>query len=218
MMRALFHLFLLVSLALQATHTAGGTFLPEDSSGAGDEAAAYSLSAFGYWVEGEDFFILPIGVVDLGNLHMEGRYNYEDLKTGSLFAGWNFMFGSAIEVTLTPMAGIAFGQTNGLVPALEAEILYEIVGFTMEAEYLFDLEEKEADFFYVWSELYASPTDWLFAGLVAQRMRVVQQEVEVNRGLMVGAVWRSFSATLYLFEITTPESFTVFGLEWIPDF
>jgi hypothetical protein len=192
------------------------TVAGDDSSSGVNQPAEYSVSAFGYWVEGEDFFVLPIVTADFGTLNLEGRYNYEDLRTGSLFAGYNFRFGSEIEVLLTPMAGVAFGRTNGLIPALEAEISYDIFGFSLEGEYVFDLEDSEANFAYFWSELYVSPTEWLYAGLAGQRMRVVGTDVEVSRGVLVGGSLENFSATLYLFDFTEPESFVVLGIEWIP--
>ncbi len=182
----------------------------------GTDGPIYSLSAFGYWVEGEDFFILPIATADFGTLHLEARYNYEDFKTGSLFAGWNLAFGSTVEVNLTPIGGVAFGRTTGLIPGLEAEVLYDILGFSLEGEYIFDLEDSAANFLYVWSELYASPTEWLFGGLAVQRMMVVQEDAEVSRGLMVGGTWENISATFYLFEPGSSESFSLLGIEWIP--
>jgi len=206
-------LLLLVAPSLAVASPDNGSNLPADSSLTGLSGAEYTLSAFGYWVAGEDFFVLPIGRAELGSLHLEARYNYEDLRTGSLFAGWNFAFGSAVEATLTPMMGFAFGRTTGLVPALEAEIFYDIFGFSFEGEYLLDLEDSSANFFYAWTELYVSPTDWLFAGLVAQRMKVVASEVEVSKGLLVGGGQGPVSATLYLFDLTESESFIVLGIE-----
>lgn len=204
---------LLILPSIVFASTDNGSSLPTDSSSTEVNEAEYTLSAFGYWVDGEDFFVLPIAKAELGQLHLEGRYNYEDLRTGSLFAGWNFEFGSEVEATLTPMMGFAFGRTRGLVPALEAEVLYDILGFSFEGEYLLDPEDSDANFFYAWTELYVSPTDWLFAGLVVQRMKVIASEVEVSRGLLVGGGQGPVSATLYLFDVTESESFIVLGIE-----
>lgn len=54
------------------------------------EAAAgweYSVSAYAYWVpEGRDY-VQSAFTADRGSLHLEARYDYEDLETGSLCGG-----------------------------------------------------------------------------------------------------------------------------------
>ncbi len=192
----------------------GGVFAPDSTEGTADEWE-YSASAYGYWVQGEDFFILPVFTADLGSLHLEGRYNYENFRTASVFAGWNMSVGSSLTVGTTPMVGFAFGQTNGLVPALEVDILYGPLELYVEAEYLFDLEDHAASYFYTWSELSVSPMEWLYAGISAQRTRVVQNELDISRGILVGAGWENISGTMYFFEPGSDEAFFILGLEWL---
>ena len=42
----------------------------------------------------------PALTVDLGALHLEARYQWEDWRTGSLWAGYNFSFGDKVQVDL----------------------------------------------------------------------------------------------------------------------
>jgi len=56
--------------------------------------------------------LLVIATADRGSLHLEARYNYEALDTGSLFAGWTFAGRRQLTYELTPMLGAVFGETQ----------------------------------------------------------------------------------------------------------
>ena len=73
------------------------------------------------------------------------------------------------ELALTPMLGGLAGNTEGIIPALEADFSAGIFGAYAEAEYVFDLEDSSSHYFYMWSELSLWPTEWLRAGVVTQR-------------------------------------------------
>ena len=153
---------------------------PKDSTG-----SSWHFSA---WAE---VFVLP-EQKDLFNptfyartktLHLEGRYNYEDRNTGSVWAGRRFKLGSPVEVVLVPMGGIVFGNTNGVAPGLETEIAYKKFDFYSESEYLFDFTSRENNFFYVYSELAIRPITSIRTGLIAQRTLLFESELEIQRGV-----------------------------------
>jgi hypothetical protein len=54
---------------------------------------SYSVSAYGYFVPDDQSYLSAIFTTDHDWLHLEGRYNYENLDTGSLFFGRNFQTG-----------------------------------------------------------------------------------------------------------------------------
>jgi len=58
-------------------------------------------------------FLLVIATADRGALHLEARYNYEALDTGSLFAGWTFAGGDKLTYELTPMLGAVLVRRKG---------------------------------------------------------------------------------------------------------
>jgi hypothetical protein len=151
--------------------------------------------------------------MDRGPLHLEGRYNYEDLKTASLFAGWTFSTGGSLTVDLTPMVGVAFGQTTGIVPAVEASLGYRTFDFYIESEYLVDLGEEPESFVYSWGELGYSPMDVLRCGLVAERTRVLQTPLGVERGAFLQVAPDPAVLSLYAFNPFTEYWFLVIGLE-----
>jgi hypothetical protein len=177
-----------------------------------EEGSEWSGSVAGYlYLLEEDDFISPVVRADWGALHLEGRYQYEDLETGSLWVGWTFSAGSSLELEATPMAGVVFGQTDGFAPGLEWTLSWKDFELYSESEYLFDAESSENNFFYAWSELswYAQP--WLRFGLSVQRTRLHESEREVDRGLFVGAAWGPVELVVYAFNLDDEAPFAVVG-------
>ena len=153
-----------------------------------DTGWSFALSGAVYVLPDEGDFLQPTFKADRGRFHFETRYNYEDRDSVSFFVGANFEFGKKVKLALTPMLGGLVGETDGIIPALEADLtigLFEAYG---EAEYVFDLDDSSSKFFYMWSELSLWPTEWLRAGVVTQRTRVYQTERDIQRGLLVGSV------------------------------
>src|SRR5690349_10797432 len=113
-------------------------------------SASWKFSAWGdfFILPDEKDFVNPTFYARHKNLHLEGRYNYEDRNTASLWAGRRFEFGHSVKFVLVPMAAIVFGNTDGMAPGLEAEIMYGKFDFYSESEYLFDFAGKENNFFY----------------------------------------------------------------------
>ncbi len=173
---------------------------------------SWSVAAFQYFLPRDPDFLLGIATADHGGLHLEGRWNYEDLRTGSLWAGWTFEAGEALKLRITPMAGVVLGSTNGLAPGLELDLSWRWLAWYAEAEYVVDLEDAGASYFYLWSELTGAPAEWLALGLVGQRTRLVRTAVEVQRGLLGRLTFGSLSATAYAFNPATPDWFAVAAL------
>ena len=158
----------------------------------------------------DEFFVLPVFRADKNKLHLEARYNYEDLETFSAWAGYNFSGGENFEYTFTPMVGGVVGLANGVAPGLEMTLSYKGFELYSESEYMFDFEVE--NFFYNWSDLTYSPTDWLWFGISGQRLRVYQSELEVQRGLLVGGGARNFELTTYWYNIGLDDSFVLLTL------
>jgi hypothetical protein len=159
-----------------------------------EEAAAkrgrdWSLAFYvdGYLQPGDAAYLVPTVFADRGPLHLEGRYNYEDLDTASLFAGWSFTFGGGESfLKLTPMVGGVVGRVDGIAPGLEVEARWWRLAYWLESEYLFDLGDSSGNYLYTWSELNLYALPWLWVGASLQRLKVVETEREVDVGPMVG--------------------------------
>jgi hypothetical protein len=146
---------------------------------------SFALSAFVFDPPDDGPYFSPLFYADRGALHLEARYNYEDLETGSVFVGRNFEVGENVTLTAVPLFGVVFGSTTGVAPGAEIEIAWRRLALYAESEYVFDLEESDDSFFYTWSEATLSVTDWLRAGLVVQRTRTYESGLDTQRGLLV---------------------------------
>ena len=179
-----------------------------------ESAAAWSFDFSGamYLLPEDEDFVQPTIKADRGLLHLESRYNYEDRESVSFFGGVNFEMGDRVSLTLTPMFGGLVGQTDAVIPALEADLTIGPFEAYAEAEYVFDLAESDSKFFYMWSELSVAPTEWLRAGLVTQRTRVYQAERDIQRGLLVGTSLGRFQGTVYFFNPGNDDHFTVVSI------
>jgi hypothetical protein len=163
------------------------------------EAWAFSALVDGYFVPDEQGYADPIFTADHRWLHLEARYNYEDLRTGSLWLGYNFNLNpKKIDITLTPMIGGVFGRTNGIAPGCEASLTYEKLNFWVTNEYVFDIGDKSASYFYTWPQVTYSPFDWLHVGLVAQRTQAIQSDTQ--GGFLFGLSHKNTEFTSYILD------------------
>jgi hypothetical protein len=179
-----------------------------------EEKKAWAFELTGYWIDPpeDDSYGSAILRADHGVLHLEARYNYEDLNTGSVWAGRTFTWEGDVGFSLVPMLGAVFGHVQGVAPGLELDLTWKILELYAEMEYVFDVEGRDDSFFYAWIELTASPVEWLAVGLVAQRTRAYDTDVEVDRGLLVGFYVKQVSATVYVFNLDTGDPYVMVGV------
>ena len=173
---------------------------------------SFDLSGAMYFLPADEDFLQPTLTADRGWLHLESRYNYEDRESLSFFGGVNFEFGDTVTLAFTPMIGGLVGQTDAVIPALEADLTIGSFEASAEGEYVFDLGDSSSKFFYMWSELSISPTEWLRAGLVTQRTRVYRTERDIQRGLLVGTSLGRFEGAVYFFNPGSDDHFIVVSL------
>ena len=156
-----------------------------------------SVSVSTYLGQHSRDFANPVFIAEHDWLHLEARYNYEALKTGSLWLGYHFSTGERLEITATPMLGLAFGDTTGVAPGYSLSLSYDSIGFFTQGEYLFDLGTPAGNFFYTWSELSYAPVDWFRFGLVLERTKLLGADFDIRRGPLVGFNYRNLDFTSY---------------------
>jgi hypothetical protein len=210
---AAFHGCIFLLVAAMPLDAVAGT---PDSLHASAKPVAWSFSLAGYYYALPKDKDIPLGVAtgDYGDLHLEARYNYEDFRTGSVFAGWTLSMGESVAIALTPMAGVAFGETSGVVPALEASLEYDILDFYSETEYLIDVQDQAGNFLYTWLELGVAPNDLFRIGFTAQRLWTVESNFELDRGVFAQVRPAPGVVSVYAFNLFTGNWFIVAGLEY----
>lgn len=184
---------------------------------AGETTAAawsFSASAYTYLVPEDRDYVQPTFTADHGWLHLEARYNYEDLDTGSVWIGYNFSVGEKLSLQFTPMLGGVFGNTTGIAPGYEGTLSWWQLELYSEGEYVVDPGDSSASFFYTWSELSWSPVDWIRVGLVVQRTKLYETDFDIQRGFLVGLTYKHVDFTTYVFNPDAPQPTIVLGLSF----
>jgi len=183
---------------LAALRSLGGIPMTEETSGKTDQARwEYSVSTTVYVPLDSQDYANPIITSDHDWFHIEARYNYEALKTGSLFLGYNFSFGEKLEIGLTPMLGGVFGNTTGIAPGYTISASYGPIEFFTQGEYLFDTGNSSQNFFYTWSELSCSLTSWFKAGIAIDRTKTLGTSIDIRRGPLIGFTYKKVDFTTY---------------------
>ena len=178
-----------------------------------EKAWAFSLSASSYFVPDDTDYVQPTFTADRGTLHLETRYNYESPDAGSVWIGYNFSGGNELKWEFTPMLGGVFGDMTGIAPGYEFSATFGKIAFYSEGEYVFDTGHSEESFFYNWSELSVSPVEWFRFGLVGQRTRAYQTDLDFQRGLLAGFSWKRLELTTYVFNPDRSNPTWVLSLE-----
>lgn len=187
-----------------------------DTAATASEPWSFSFAAYNYSIPGDRDYVQPTLMADRDWLHLEARYNYEDLDTGSLWVGYNLSAGEEVALEFTPMLGGVFGDTNGVAPGYRGSLSWWQLELYSEGEYLFDTDDSSDSYFYNWSELTWSPLHWLRLGTVVQRTRVYGTESELERGLLVGVCLQQFNVTAHVFDLDESEPTVVlsFGVDF----
>jgi hypothetical protein len=172
---------------------------PAQSSNVSKNPWAFKLTIAGYIIPNETSYADPILTADRYGLHLEARYNDENLRTGSLWAGYNFSAGKTLVLKVTPMIGGVFGRTTGIAPGCEASLTYKKIELSISNEYVFDTTNKSASFYYSWPQITYSPVDWFRVGAAAQRTKAFQTSLDVQRGFLVGVSHKHVEFTTYIF-------------------
>lgn len=172
---------------------------PVQAPPATESAWEFSFQAYSFTVADDHSYVQPVFMADRDWLHLEARYNYEDIDTASVWVGWNFEFGDEISLEITPMVGGVFGETSGVAPGYEATISWWRLEFYGEGEYLLDSNDSDDNFFYSWTELTVAVTDWLRVGCVAQHTKLYDTDLDTQRGFLVGVTAKSLDLTVYMF-------------------
>lgn len=194
LIRALVFLF---ALGIAASSRAQTTPPAPTASGASPSWSG-SASLYAYAVPDDDNFVQPTVAVDHESLHLEARFNYEDLDTASGWIGKSFSVGDNVTLDITPMAGIVFGNTNGGAIGYSGSLAWRSLDLSSETEYVFAGGDAES-FLYTWSELGWSPASWFRGGLAVQRTKVYQTEFDIQRGFFGSLIVHQWEISTYVF-------------------
>ena len=205
------------AMAQAATNAALFSSNPESSAAkpeTGEKDWSFSVSMYGYFVPDSRDYVQPTMTADRGRLHLEARYNYEDVDTGSVWIGYNFSVGDTLSLEFTPMLGSVFGSSSGFAPGYKATLSWSQLELYTEGEYVFDSVESSDSFFYTWSELTFAPVSGFRIGMVVQRTALYQSDFSVQRGLLAAFSHNALELTACIFNPDANQPVAVLGVGW----
>ena len=169
-------------------------------------ADSWSFTTYidGYIAPHSSFLASPVFTADHDHLHLEARYGYEDRYLGSLWTGYNLSGGANLKWALTPMVGVVFGQRTGVAPGLEGSLSYKRLSFYSSAEYVFDVKNRDNNFFYAWPQLTYAPVNWLRVGIAAQHTKVYDTKLSTDYGPEISVSHKRFYFTSYILNPHNP--------------
>ena len=196
----------LVALCAAASAQTPPSKPPAPASTSAHTPWVFSLDLNGTLVAHGTSYASPTFTADHKWTHLEARYNYEGLHTGSAWVGYDYSVGKTVSFEATPMIGGVFGDVRGIAPGLEFTLAYKKLELYSSNEYLFDTNSHSGDFFYTWTQLTYSPRSWMQAGFAIQHTRAYHTPLEIQRGILVGVSHKkiSFSTTFFNFGWTDP--------------
>ncbi len=159
----------------------------------------FGASVYGYFPAEDTDYGQPTVTADREALHLEARYNYEGIGTGSAWVGWNVGVGDKLRLDATLMAGGIFGDFNGVAPGYHLTISWGPLELYSEGEYVFDVEDSDNNYFYNWAQLGYSPWEWLTIGFASQRTRAYETGLDIQRGPFVGFTCGAWTLAAYVF-------------------
>ncbi|HET7872329.1 MAG TPA: hypothetical protein VFL42_07435 [Terriglobales bacterium] len=172
----------------------------------------YNITVDGYVVPNDQSYVDPIFSADRKWLHLEARYNYENLRTGSAWMGYNFHAGKTLGLNITPMLGVVFGRTDGIAPGCEASLTYKKVELSISNEYVFDLSGESGSFYFSWPQLTYSPVEWFRVGAVAQHTKAYRTDLSIQSGFLIGFSHKKWEFTTYVLNPFIADSVVVLEL------
>ena len=177
-----------------------------------NEQWTFSASVSAYFPPDGGNYVQPTLTADREWLHLEARYNYEALDTGSAWFGYNFSGGDKVAWEFSPMLGGIFGKLNGVGPGYRGSLQWRRLELDSEGEYFIDTKDSSASYFYNWTELRLSMLDRFWVGVVAQHTRTYQSDRDIQRGLLAGFSYKRADLTGYVFNPDSSARFVVIAL------
>ena len=157
-----------------------------------EEPWHYSASVSYYDVPNSQDYWTPVVAADRDRVHLEGRYNYLNIDSGSFWAGANFSTGKTWRFDATVMFGLVVGTIQGVGPGFELSLKHTWFSLTSEGEYVFETQKNVGNASYSWTEISGSPASWCRLGLALQLTNAVVATRTFQRGPVVAFSFKNF--------------------------
>jgi len=178
---------------------------PVTTDNGDDNPWSFSAAVYNYIVPDGGSYVQPTFTADRGWLHLEARYNYEALDTGSAWVGYNFGGGDKLAWEVTPMVAGVFGKVTAVAPGYKGSLNWWKLALYSEGERVIDTGDSANSFSYTWSELTLAPVESFRFGLVTQRTYTDHAGRDIQDGALVGFTFKKMDLTGYVFNTDDDE-------------
>jgi hypothetical protein len=185
---------------------------PEVSDKAEERETSYSISIATYLSQHGRDYANPTFTLDRGVFHFESRYNYESIKTASVWIGYNFAFGDKLAIEAIPMVGGVFGDITGVAPGYTISASWKSIEFYTQGEYFFDGGTSANNFFYTWTELSYTIAEHFRIGLLLDRTKALGEDLDVRRGPLIGFNYKNVDFSTYWLSPGTKDGTIIFAV------
>jgi hypothetical protein len=149
------------------------------------------------------------------HMYVEGRYNYEELNTFSLYLGRTFSVSRKVSYSVTPMLGGVIGKFKGGSAGINAAAEYRKIFFSSQSQYTCSFNESNNDFFFAWSDLGYQPLKWLYVGLSTQQTYLPHsRSLIAESGVLLGFLVKKWTFPLYSFSPFGNDTYFVLGINY----
>ena len=113
---------------------------------------------------------------------------------------------------MTPIVGGLFGAARAVVPGVEASVGWRSLDVYVEAEYVRDLDDSSACYFYSWCEFGWRPVEWLRVGLAGQRTRTIDTGRDLQFGIFGQVQFGPATVAVYAFNPDSGSRYVIASL------
>jgi len=145
--------------------------------------------------------------------YTELRYNYEDVKTASLYCGKTFLVGTKKKIVLIPMIGGSAGTFSGVSAALKTEGDFDRCFASTELQYSWSLNPENPGFMFSWTEAGLNLAKNFFAGVTIQTT-LQRGANEFEPGVMLGFTAGRLCVPVYFFKPFSTGNYMMIGLNY----
>jgi hypothetical protein len=166
-----------------------------------------------YYMDNKKISFSPVAWYQLSSgWYAETRYNYEAENTLSLYMGKTFENRSAFSYAVSTMAGAVIGEFNGGAAAVNADVEYKQIFFSLQTQYTFSVQNSSENFIYTWSDIGYRPLPWLSAGLSLQQTNLCNAKSE--KGAFIKLELGAWTFPFYIFQPQRSDRYAIMGLNF----
>lgn len=177
---------------------------------------AYGVEQDCYFYHGTNRLVPRVYYRAANGWYGQLRYNYEEDRTLSLFAGKELLQPNKSQASITPQLGVLAGRFSGISAGLQAEARLGLLWVCSEPQYAASFDGG-GNFFYHWTEVGFQPARFFYTGFALQQTKATASGLLTEPGMVIGFAVNKLELPVYYFRPAKGPGYFVFGLHLLID-